>query len=307
MVELIGGEPQISLDQHMVKIEEGVPTNVGFTANEVGPYTVIAMGMNPEDVPVKAGAPRVNTETGVIETTYNRATNKTEVQVPVKVTDSRGNPVRDVPVDVAISTKSSVEYIEVNTNRSGIGIIETSFTGQHEASSISAQIYRVPGYAWKQDFPCDCDIKNLRVVKDGEDKPQVEYIPEKNQDRITFKFKILADIETTAGKGKVTVTTSEKVDLWLYKGTLEDRDKMHKLRKEGEAAFKAGKEKEAKEKFKEADDLWKKLKPEKIDIKQEEKKKEEPQELECDKKYDWSYEPEGEFWWEGENYRIGTA
>jgi hypothetical protein len=179
LVELLGGEPQISLDQHMVKVDGGVPNNVGFTANEVGPYTVIAMGMNPEDVPVEADALRVNTETGVIETTYNRATNETGVKVPVKVTDTRGNPVRNVPLDVAISTKSGVEYIEVSTNRSGIGLIETSFKGQHEASSISAQVYRVPGYAWKQDFPkCKCNpIKKTLVYSRGnnDDKQLKDY------------------------------------------------------------------------------------------------------------------------------------
>jgi hypothetical protein len=200
-------------------------------------------------------------------------------------------------------------------------LIETSFKGQHEASSISAQVYRVPGYAWKQDFPCDCDIKNLRVVKDGKDAPQVEYVPEEKQDRIKFKFKIEAEITTGPGEGKVTLTTSEEVELWLFKGTIEDRDKYHKLRNEGVAAYKAAREaeakkkgeeakkkdEEAKKKHKEADDLWKKLKPEPIKIKQEEMEKKEPQELECNNKYDWSYEPEGEFFWEAEDYRIGTA
>jgi hypothetical protein len=49
------------------------------------------------------------------------------------------------------------------------------------------------------------------------------------------------------------------------------------------------------------------LDPKTIELKTKEKKKEEPQEVSCPGTFDWDYTPEGEIWWEGVDYRIGTA
>ncbi len=165
---LSGGEPQIKLHQQMVDIDANVPMNVGFTAQQVGNYNVDVILLNPEDIVVSTG-PAVDAKVEPIKTNYDDNRNETDVTAPVSVIDEQGKPVANALVDIAVSHPSGVEYDRVITDSGGSVEFSLFIPGQIATSQISAHVYRVLGYAWKQGIEyCECNpIKKTLVYSRG--------------------------------------------------------------------------------------------------------------------------------------------
>jgi hypothetical protein len=149
-VILSGGQPQITLEESMVQVLANQPKQVKFTANEVGPYTVKARALNPEEIPSSPQAPRVDTRPEPIQARYDPVRNQTVVNAPVRVLDSQGSPLAKVPVDMALSHPKGIEYVRLNTDANGHANFLHTFGGQIAATALSVHVYRVLEHEWKQ-------------------------------------------------------------------------------------------------------------------------------------------------------------
>jgi len=149
-VALSGGEPNIALESHLIAVHANQAAQVRFTAKQVGPYTLKARALNPEEVPPATQTARANTKPEPIEAHYDPARNETMVKAPVRVVDAGGRPLANVPVDMVVSHPNGVEYVRVNTDEQGRANFFHTFAGQVTAGTLSAHVYRVLQHAWKQ-------------------------------------------------------------------------------------------------------------------------------------------------------------
>ena len=152
-IVLSGGEPQIQLDTNLVHATPQTPGQVGFTALEVGNYTLRSRILNREDVPPDPQAPRVDAKPEPVQARYDPSRNETNVSCPVNIVDQKGQPVANVPVDVACSHPNGVQYQRLNTDNRGRANFLHTFAGQLAANAVAVQAYRVLGRAWNKQPP----------------------------------------------------------------------------------------------------------------------------------------------------------
>ncbi len=152
-VMLSGGEPQIQLDTKLVHVTPQTPGQVGFTALEVGNYTVKSRILNREDVPLDPHASRVDAKPEPVQARYDPRRNQTNVSCPVNVIDQNGRPVGNTPVDVAVTHPNGVVYQRVNTDNRGRANFLHTFDGQLAASTLAVHAYCVVGRAWNKQPP----------------------------------------------------------------------------------------------------------------------------------------------------------
>ncbi|MBI4600438.1 MAG: hypothetical protein HY721_00620 [Planctomycetes bacterium] len=151
-------------------------------------------------------------------------------------------------------------------------------------------------------YGCACELGDVKLAKDG-DKPVFEvtydpaFVPEGETgtaDRIKYKTKLAIDLKAAGDSGKVEYKVTPTVSLSIYKGTRADLQAWLDATKKGDA--------------KKAEELWKKVDPRSIDVKKGEiDEKALKDEVDCP--FDGTAEQEitGELWWQGADYRIGTA
>ncbi len=152
-VLLSGWEPQIQLDTNLVHVTPQTPGQVGFTAVEVGNYTLKSRILNREDVPPDPQAPRVDARPEPVQAGYDSVRNQTNVSCPVNVVDQNGRPVGNTPVDVAVTHPNGVVYQRVNTDNLGRANFLHTFAGQLAASTLAVHAYHVVGRAWNKQPP----------------------------------------------------------------------------------------------------------------------------------------------------------
>ncbi len=152
-VLLSGGAPQVQLDSNLVHVTPQTPGQVGFTAVEVGNYTLESRILNREDVPPDPQAPRVDAKPEPVQARYDPSRNQTNVNCPVNVVDQNGRPVGNTPVDVAVAHPNGVVYQRVNTDNRGHANFLHTFAGQLAASALAVHAYRVVGRAWNKQPP----------------------------------------------------------------------------------------------------------------------------------------------------------
>jgi hypothetical protein len=150
MVELSGGEPIISLQEHSFAVHANEPRNVKFTAREVGQYTLNARLFNPEDLPLSAKASKVDSKPGPVSAYYDPKTNKTTVDAPITVTDATGHPVSNVQIDTALTHPGGVEYARLTTDNQGRASLTRTLTGDVPAKAVTSHVYRVLEHNWKE-------------------------------------------------------------------------------------------------------------------------------------------------------------
>ncbi len=147
---LTGGEPYITLEEHVVEVRANQAARVRFTATQAGSYVVKARALNREEAPPAAQAPRLDTRQEPIEARYDSRRNETQVNAPVRVMDAQGRPAANVPVDMALAHPGGVEYARVNTDSRGQANFFHTFPGQIARAALSAHVYRVLEHTWKQ-------------------------------------------------------------------------------------------------------------------------------------------------------------
>ncbi len=152
-VLLLGGAPQIRLDNNLVHVTPQSPGKIGFLAVVLGNYTLKSRFLSPEDVPPDPQAPRVDAKPGPVQARYDPATNQTSVSAPVNVVDANGRPLANTPVDVAVAHPGGVEYRRLNTDSHGRANFFQTLPGQVGVSALAAQCYRVLGRAWNKQAP----------------------------------------------------------------------------------------------------------------------------------------------------------
>lgn len=165
-VQLSGGEPIIRIDAGEVHLTPNQAATIGFTALQVGNYDV-HVKMTTPDWPLPA-APRVDANVGRLETHFNPGQNQTTVNAPIKVTDARGQPVVDTPVDVALTAPSGIQCSRVNTDKNGQANFQASLPGQVSPDALKLHCFRVRGHLWNKQPPPQQQNKR-------EQKQQYEY------------------------------------------------------------------------------------------------------------------------------------
>jgi hypothetical protein len=150
VVELTGGDPVVSFQEHAIPVNAGEPRKVKFTAQAVGQYTLNAKLYSPEDLPPSARAPRVDSKPGPVTAHYDPKTNQTTVGAPIKMTDASGRPAPNVQLDTVMTTPSGPDYRRVTTDQQGNVTLTKTLTGNVPATSISTHVYRVLEHTWKE-------------------------------------------------------------------------------------------------------------------------------------------------------------
>jgi len=150
---LSGGAPQIQLDTNTVHVTPQSPGKVGFTAIQVGDYTLKSRILNREDVPPDPQASRVDAKPEPVQARYDPSRDQTNMSCPVNVVDQNNRPVPNVPVDVAATHPNGVVYQRVNTDNQGRANFLPTFPGQVATSALAVQAYRVLGREWNKQPP----------------------------------------------------------------------------------------------------------------------------------------------------------
>jgi len=241
---LSGGEPQITLHNNMIDVRANLPARVGFTAKQLGEYTVSAILLNPEDIITPDDSSRVDVKVDEVQASYNPTNSETAVTAPVLVVDDNGQPMSNVTVDIAVSYPRGVEYGRVTTDSRGRAKFSSNFSGQISPSELSTHVYRVLEHQWKVPLPCDCSKK----ITEEEDPPSIKLAPfvkdnwQNLRDRIDKKIKGLREEAAEAGKeGKPGVSKAKNAEADKL-----DKQKPPKTPKEYEneigASLKSGKD-----------------------------------------------------------------
>ena len=149
-VLLSGGEPQIVLDQKVISVGAQAPAKVQFTAVQLGNYAVEARLLDPDERIPGASTPRVDIETGPVESHYDRQRNETSMTCPVRVIDEEGHGVANTLVDVAITHPGGVQYQHIKTDAGGHADCVQRFPGQLPANSLTVHPYHVLGHEWNK-------------------------------------------------------------------------------------------------------------------------------------------------------------
>jgi hypothetical protein len=92
------------LDERVVNLCADLPVEVGFTAVELGEYTVSLRTVSPEEDAPSPDAPEVDVTYNPLKTAYDEETGETEVTAPIHVEDPDRNPVPEADVDLVLST-----------------------------------------------------------------------------------------------------------------------------------------------------------------------------------------------------------
>jgi hypothetical protein len=147
-VTLSGGEPNIKLDTRQVHVTPAKPATVGFTAQIVGNYDVKALLITPDAQP-PADAPPADARVGELH--VESSAGGTAVQAQVTVTDERGQPLANTPVDVALAGAQGLQCSRITTDANGRAAFKSTLPGQAPAGGLGLFCYRVAGHPWSKN------------------------------------------------------------------------------------------------------------------------------------------------------------
>lgn len=152
-IELLGGQPQIELNERLVKLRRGGTHKVRFVARALGQYHLRARVVDSEDPANAPGGSPVGARADPVEARYDAQRKSTVAVARFHIVDVRGQPVRSAPLDVALVHAGGVEYARVGTDKQGLATFSTSLPGQVATGVLAAHVYRVLGRAWKEGPP----------------------------------------------------------------------------------------------------------------------------------------------------------
>jgi hypothetical protein len=147
-VQLSGGEPNIQLDVRTVHVNPNRPGTVSFTALQVGNYNMDAQMATPDAPP--PDAPRADANVGKLLTSFNSGEGKTTVSAPITINDPQGQPVANIPIDVALVGPQGIQCIRLTTDKNGQANFQTSLPGQVPADELKLHCFRVLGHRWNK-------------------------------------------------------------------------------------------------------------------------------------------------------------
>jgi len=150
-VILIGGEEKIALDRRTAFTRKSAPAQVGFTALGLGLYEMSARPISEEDVVPPADQPTVDAICGKPTSSFDEATQLTEVNTPVRIIQQDGKPCGNSVAHGAVTYPEGIAYGTVACDASGNGNLRIQLPGKVAAAAVQACVYRVQGYVWNPE------------------------------------------------------------------------------------------------------------------------------------------------------------
>lgn len=145
LVDLTGGEPQITLDRTSVMVYAGQPATVAFTAHTLGSYTLTAHLHSPDEPATGSDAPVATAKPVRFDASYDAASDTTTVHAPIDISNQDGTPRAGAHADVALSSGKSVLFGHVVTDSAGHADYTATLPGKVAADSLSGGVYSVGG------------------------------------------------------------------------------------------------------------------------------------------------------------------